>query len=79
MINGGDTLTNQISPVFRDLIIMFAVYKAKLQESLTTGGSTHVNAKQELAELYTQFRDAIFLRSKSPQHTIPFNPETEGL
>ena len=28
MVNGGDTLTNQVSPIFKQLIEMYAVYKA---------------------------------------------------
>lgn len=79
MVNGGDSLTNQVSPIFRDLIIMFAVYKAKLQESLVTGVATHANAAQELEALARQWKDAVIMRSKNPQFTIPYNPETEGL
>ena len=78
LINGGDILTASVSPVFRDLIIMATVYKAKLQESLVTGVQTHAVAAQELSALYTQFRDAIFLRSKAPQFTEVYSPEDEG-
>jgi len=79
MVNGGDTLTNQVSPIFRDLIIMFAVYKAKFQESQATGISNHQNAAGELGALVTQLQDAVALRSKAPQYIKAFNPESEGV
>lgn len=77
MINGGDTLTAQISPVFKDLIQMYAVWKAKVKESLGTGVDTTAIAKSNLNDLYMAFKECIQLRSAAPTSTIPFNPEIE--
>lgn len=78
MIYGGDTLTNQVSPVFKELIIMYAVFKAKLKESLVNGGSMHVPAAQQVQALYQSFKDVIQNRSKNPTFVIPFNPESDS-
>ena len=71
----GDTLTDQITPVFYQVIEMYAVYKAKMKESLVTGVNTSALAKENLAELHKQFMDVVQLRSKNPTAIIPFNPE----
>ena len=71
----GDTLTDQITPVFYQVIEMYAVYKAKMKESLVTGTNTCALAKENLAELHKQFMDVVQLRSKNPTAIIPFNPE----
>lgn len=75
MLLGGDTLTNQVSPIFRDLIEMYAVYKAKLKESLVAGTNLYNGAAENLESLYTAFKNAIEGRSKYPQFTSAFNPE----
>lgn len=78
MIWGGDSLTSQVSPVFKQLIEIYAVYKAKLKESMVNGGNMHTIPKQNLDELYSIFRDTIEKRSKNPTFVVPFNPETEN-
>lgn len=75
MIYGGDSLTNQVSPVFKQLIVMYAVYKAKLSESLTNGVDLSALAKSNLDQLSQLFRDTIAKRSKNPTYIQPFNPE----
>lgn len=75
MITGGETLTSQVSPVFKDLIISYAVYKAKLKESLTSGLQTHAVAKDNLTDLYIAFKEVVAQRSQNPTAMIPFNPE----
>lgn len=78
MINGGDSLTNQVSPVFKSIIEMYAVYKAKLKESLVNNITTYAGAEQNLSALVKQFKDVLQGRSKNPTFMIPFNPEYGG-
>lgn len=75
MVTGGDSLTAQVSPVFKDLIEAYAIYKAKLKESLVTGVNTTALALQNLNDLFTAFKEAIPNRSSSPSAIKPFNPE----
>jgi hypothetical protein len=75
LVDGGDALSTQVSPVFRQVIEMYAVYKAKLKESMVNGVTVHAIAKENLNELYMQFKDALIPRSKNPQYVQPFNPE----
>jgi hypothetical protein len=79
MVYGGDSLTNQVSPIFKQVIEMYAVYKAKLRESLVNGTNTYAPAEENLGVLIKQFRDSIQSRSKNPTFVIPFNPETDGM
>lgn len=74
LIWGGDTLTNQISPIFKELIVHYALYKAKIKESLTMGTASYVPAKEILDGIYLRFKDTVGHRSKYPTYTIPFNP-----
>lgn len=78
LVNGGDALTNQLSPIFKTIVEMHAVYKAKLKESLVNGATTYTPAAQNLSALFAQFKDAISQRSKNPIFVIPFNPEADG-
>lgn len=80
MVNGGDvaggtTLLNQVSPVFKQLIEMYAVYKAKIKQSMVNGVDLTALPKGNLAEIYTTFKEAINKRSQYPEFVIPFNPE----
>lgn len=77
LVTGTDALTDQITPVFKQVIEMYAVYKAKMKESLVTGVNTFAIAKDNLHDLESQFADVIALRSKNPTSVIPFNPEGE--
>lgn len=78
LVNGGDALTSQISPVFKQIVEMYIVYKAKVKESLVMGSDTTTIAAQNLSELTKQFKDVVAIRSKNPTAVIPFNPESEG-
>lgn len=75
MFTGGDSMTSQVSPVFRDLVIMYAVYKAKVKESLVNGANTASLALQNLNDLFTAFQQIISGRDATPTAVIPFNPE----
>lgn len=75
MVNGGDAMTNQVSPVFKQLIEMYAVYKAKLKQSMVAGTDLTALPKANLEEIYTNFKNAIMPRSAYPLFTEPFNPE----
>lgn len=75
MIYGGDSLTNQVSPVFKQLIVMYTVYKAKLSESMTNGVDLFSTPKSNLDALYQLFKDTIAKRSKNPTYVQAFNPE----
>lgn len=75
MLTGGDSLTADVSPVFRDLIEAYAVYKAKVKESLVSGVNTSAVIKDNLNDLYTVFKDALNKRSACPTFVQPFNVE----
>jgi hypothetical protein len=77
LVTGGDSMTAQVSPVFKDLIEMYAVYKAKLKESLTNGTNTYAPARENLNDLFTAFKEALPKRSSNPTAVQPFNPEEE--
>lgn len=77
MIYGGDSMTNQVSPIFKQLIVMYAVYKAKLSDSLTNGTDMFSAAKSNVDSLAQLFRDAIARRSKFPTSIQAFNPEID--
>lgn len=75
MVNGGDTATAQVSPVFKQLLEMYAVYKAKLKQSMVSGTDLTALPKSNLAEIYATFKAAIGKRSQYPEFVIPFSPE----
>lgn len=75
MINGGDTMTNQVSPVFKQLIEMYAVCKAKMKQSMVNGVDLTQVPKNNLDAIYTLFKDTINKRSQSPEYVRPFSPE----
>lgn len=75
MVNGGDSLTNQISPVFKQLLVMYAVYKAKIKQSMVSGTDLTAIAKANLNEIFNSFKDAIMPRTASPRYTDTFDPE----
>lgn len=77
LVNGGDQVTAQVSPVFKQLLEMYAVYKAKMKESLVNGVNLHAVAKENLGEIYALFKEALTQRAKYPIYTVPFNPEGE--
>ncbi len=75
LLTGGDTLNADVSPVFRELIEMFAVYKAKLKESLVTGVNTYSGAEEHVGALATELKDIMAKRSLGPTYTVQFAPE----
>lgn len=75
MVWGGDSLTSQVSPIFKNLIVAYAVYKAKLKESMVNGVDVHSIAEKHLAVLYDSFKNAIAPRSKNQTFVVPFHPE----
>lgn len=75
LLNSSDQIDAQISPVFRQVVEMYVVYKAKLKESLVTGVRTHDVAAENLGMLMKQFKDISALRSKALTSVVPFNPE----
>jgi len=74
LIWGGDTMSSSVSPVFKEVIILYAVYKAKVKESLVTGTNTYQAVETLLASAYKDFQDAVTLRSHYPQFIKPFSP-----
>lgn len=75
LVSGSDTLDLGMTAAFRDLLIMYAVWKSKVKESLVNGVNTAELAKTNLSDLYTSFKEAITPRSFSPTAIKPFNPE----
>jgi hypothetical protein len=71
----GDTMSSNVLPIFKQMVEMYAVYKAKLKESLTNGTDTSALAKANFDELYRLFIDTARNRSKYPQFVKAFNPE----
>lgn len=75
LANPGDVMSANVLPIFKQMIEMYAVYKAKLKESLTNGTDTSALAKANFQELYKLFIDTARNRSRYPQFTKPFSPE----
>jgi hypothetical protein len=76
LINGGDRLTSDIAPLFKQVIETYAVKKAKFDQSLVNGSDVGLSAAtNHFNELYAQFKECIRSRSKYPQYTQPYNPE----
>lgn len=75
LLNGGDSLHADIAPTFQELIEMFAVYKAKLKESLVTGANTYSGAVDHVTMLTQQLRDIMSKRSMGPTFVQQWNPE----
>lgn len=76
MLLYSDTMTTQVSPIFKDLVEAYVVYRAKLAES-TRGNNvnTYSAIKAHHDELYGQFKEMIQGRAHYPYFTQPFNPE----
>jgi hypothetical protein len=75
MVNGGDALTNQVSPVFKQLIEKYAIVQAKKKQSMVNGTDLTQIAKADLGDAYVSFKNAINKRSLGVEYVIPFNPE----
>lgn len=74
LVYGGDSLDNGISPLFKELVVMYIVSKAKMQDDLAGGGNTRVVAQEHMADLYRNFKHQLMERSKAPQYVSPFEP-----
>lgn len=74
MLGVTDTLDSGVSPVFKELIVAYTVYKCKWSDDLVNGGNTSDKAKSHLANVYAQFEETVTKRSFSPQYIKPFNP-----
>jgi len=75
LMQSGDTMSNNMMPIFRQVIEMYAVYKAKMKESLVNGVNTAQLAKENLGDAYTQFKAVVQSRSKYPQFVKPWSAE----
>jgi hypothetical protein len=62
-------------PNYSETAGLYAVYKAKLQESLVNGVNMYGPAQESVAALYSQFENLIKNRSKFPQFIKPWSPE----
>jgi hypothetical protein len=79
MINtAGDRMDVSVTPLFKQLIEMYAVFKAKMSQSLVTGVDMTPVAKANLSDIYTRFIETVKYRAKYPQFTVPFSPESYG-
>lgn len=75
LIWGGDTMSSGVSPIFKELIIMYAAYKAKASDSATNGTSSgHEVVATLLGDLYAKFKETVGYRSKYPVAIKPFTP-----
>lgn len=74
LITGQDALTSKISPVFKELVVKYCCYQAKLKESSVNGGNTYAPVEAHLADLFQNFKQAVAGRSKYPQFIKPFLP-----
>lgn len=73
MIWGGDSITSKFTPIFKELIVMYCVYKAKIKEDLVNGGNNSDKAAAHLAQLFTTFKENVGGRSKFPQFVKPYD------
>jgi hypothetical protein len=73
----GDTASANMMPIFRQLIEMYAVYKAKMKESLVNGVDTSALAKANFNELAAQFKAVVQQRSKYPMFVKHWSPEDQ--
>lgn len=74
MVNGGDAMTSGISAIFRDTVVTYVVWKAKLAESLRGNGiQTYAPAERLLNDHVRALRDVVRERSYSPTAIKPFN------
>lgn len=74
LLDGSDQLTAHISPVFKECVETYAIYKAKLAESLVSGVATFGPIKGHLNELEDDFDKLNVSRSKGHTYIQPFNP-----
>lgn len=73
LIGNSDTVSG-ISPVYKELIVLHVVYKAKVKEDLVNNSNTSEKAAALLADAYNKFKETVGKRSKYPTGIIPYNP-----
>lgn len=73
LLDSSDTLTAQIAAMFRQSVEMYAVYKAKLKESLANNIRVHDVAYENWKELFQQFKDLSAKRSRKSTSVQPFD------
>lgn len=74
MLDSSDTLSAQISALFRQSVEMYGVYKAKLKESLANNIRVHDVAMENWQSLFKQFKELSAKRSRKSTSIIPFDP-----
>lgn len=74
LVYGADTLDAGISPLFKELIVMYTVSKAKLKDDLSGQGSGYALASSHRDDLFKMFKHQISERSKAPTYITPFEP-----
>lgn len=75
LLYGGDSLTAGISPLFKELCVVYAAYKCKItDDSTSSGNQTRQALKEHLSDLFEQFKHQVVERSKYPNFITPFNP-----
>lgn len=74
LVYGGDTLDAGISPLFKQLLVAYAVTEAKRKDDLVTNGSSRTAAESHLADLWHNFKHQLMERSKAPQYVTPYEP-----
>ncbi len=74
MLFGADAMTSGISPIFKELVVMYAVFKAKLKDDLNNGTNTRTAVESHLAGLYANFKHQVEERAKSPQFISNYDP-----
>lgn len=74
LVYGGDNLDSGMSPLFKELIVMYVVAKAKLKDDLSGNGQGYALAASHRNDLFKQFRHQLMERSKAPQFVSTFEP-----
>lgn len=74
LVMGADNLDAGLSPLFKELIVMYIVAKAKLADDLNGGGQGYALAASHRDDLFRQFKHQLMERSKAPQYITVFEP-----
>lgn len=74
LVYGSDNLDSGMSPLFKELIVMYIVAKAKLKDDLSGAGQGYQLAASHRDDLFRQFRHQLMERSKAPQYVNTWEP-----
>lgn len=74
LVYGSDSMDSGISPIFKQVLVAYAVTEAKRKDDLVTGGNTRQAAEAHLADLWNNFKHQVSERSKAPTYITPFEP-----